>query len=504
MALSCSLGSQKRPVSSLFAGRLVKRPKCGPSVQEAALRLLQQNQNVDDLLTEVSLQDCLVSTVSSDPPLVPSAVSASLLLGELKREAERRRVPVTTVTVSVLVQRLKELTDATPEILRPTTRGQLCGLLQSCQELLSQGALCPDLLWNQLHREEKFPKLEVVFHLHSYNIISLQHILESQAGRPWLVSQLKALCSLSPTDETRPVQQRVLTWALQVLVGAGFDVDQVSTNKKLSVFCCSVLDLLLLWFLETVEKNESPSSAATGAQTWIELLDSSLCGSLVSAEAFQRFLTHCLRTTLTHQPRLTVSSAISLQSDWTFAKTCPLLTRLFRQLTVALELKKLFSDLQQILSTHEVNWRLVLGFLSTAVVYSSSAHATLSEVLDAMLRAAFQSYDLESLITAFVLARQAALEGPAVFSSYSHWFKRCFGGSSSPHAASKKALVFLLKFLSDLVPFEPPQYLKVHILHPPFVLTKHRSLLLEYVSLAKTRLADLKRTTGVSFSTDVI
>lgn len=36
-----------------------------------------------------------------------------------------------------------------------------------------------------------------------------------------------------------------------------------------------------------------------------------------------------------------------------------------------------------------------------------------------------------------------------------------FGGSSGPHAASKKSLVFLLKFLSDLVPFEPPQYLKV-------------------------------------------
>lgn len=36
-----------------------------------------------------------------------------------------------------------------------------------------------------------------------------------------------------------------------------------------------------------------------------------------------------------------------------------------------------------------------------------------------------------------------------------------FGGSSGHHATSKKSLVFLLKFLSDLVPFEPPNYLKV-------------------------------------------
>lgn len=38
-----------------------------------------------------------------------------------------------------------------------------------------------------------------------------------------------------------------------------------------------------------------------------------------------------------------------------------------------------------------------------------------------------------------------------------------FSGGSSHHANSKKSLVFLLKFLSDLVPFEPPQYLKVDI-----------------------------------------
>lgn len=38
-----------------------------------------------------------------------------------------------------------------------------------------------------------------------------------------------------------------------------------------------------------------------------------------------------------------------------------------------------------------------------------------------------------------------------------------FGGSSCHHATRKKSLVFLLKFLSDLVPFEPSHYLKVNI-----------------------------------------
>ncbi|KAF7244657.1 Fanconi anemia group A protein [Varanus komodoensis] len=67
-----------------------------------------------------------------------------------------------------------------------------------------------------------------------------------------------------------------------------------------------------------------------------------------------------------------------------------------------------------------------------------------------------------------------------------------FGSAGGLHSSSKKASVFFFKFLSDLVPFEAPQYLKVHILHPPLVPSKYRPFLLEYVTLAKTRLADLK------------
>ena len=36
-----------------------------------------------------------------------------------------------------------------------------------------------------------------------------------------------------------------------------------------------------------------------------------------------------------------------------------------------------------------------------------------------------------------------------------------FGSTRGIHSCSKKALVFLFKFLSDLVPFEVPRYLQV-------------------------------------------
>ncbi|XP_070626576.1 Fanconi anemia group A protein isoform X5 [Bos indicus] len=109
-----------------------------------------------------------------------------------------------------------------------------------------------------------------------------------------------------------------------------------------------------------------------------------------------------------------------------------------------------------------------------------------------LLARAFESWDLDSMVLAFLVVRQAALEGPAVFPSYATWFQATFGSTRGIHSCSKKALVFLFKFLSDLVPFEVPRYLQVHILHPPLVPGKYRTLLTDYVVLAKTRLADLK------------
>ncbi|XP_029952872.1 Fanconi anemia group A protein isoform X1 [Salarias fasciatus] len=299
---------------------------------------------------------------------------------------------------------------------------------------------------------------------------------------------MKALCGWMPPqeeEETRQVQQKVLSAVVGVLVSG----QDAAAERKISALCSSVLDDMLFWLLDSVDSSQSD---AGGAQRWIQVLEASLCGVSASPEALQRFFTHSLTQTLTYRPQLTVSDAISLQSQWTFAKSSHTLIALLRQLSGIFTVEQLLSHLQKVLETHEVNWKHVLSFCSTVLVYYSAAQHGLTELLSRLLSAAFHGYDLENMITAFLLARQASLEGPAIFPSYSHWFKMCFGGGTGFHASSKKSLVFLLKFLSDLVPFEPPQYLKVHILHPPFVPLKHRGLLMEYVSLAKTRLADLK------------
>ncbi|KAM7414081.1 hypothetical protein PAMA_019076 [Pampus argenteus] len=509
LSASCDSVSQKRTLSSLLAGRVVKRPKQGDDqhLQEAAVQLLEQQQDLCSLLREVenpnpsNILDGGQKQAASEG--ITSTFACSLLVCALRRQAAQLGVPLTALSVKMVLERLMEITGTEEEhkrgeLLTSSQRVQLFVLLESSRDLLSQGALCPKLLWQEYRRGQRLPQLEVVYHLHFYNILTIKHILESDEGvRLWLASQLKALCSWTPPlgeKEAQQVQQKVLSTVLGVLVGTGFQLshEPAAADRRISLLCCSVLDDMLFWLLDTVDTSLTQQSAVAGAELWCQLFDASLCGASTSPEALKRFFTHSLTQTLTYKPRLTVSDAITLQNEWTFAKAGRLLTNFFRKLAVIFSVEKLLDHLQQVLETHEVNWKHVLCFLSTLLVYNPCAEPCLKELLSRLLSSAFEGYDLESMITAFLLARQGALEGPCIFPSYSDWFKKSFGGGSSCHATSKKSLVFLLKFLSDLVPFEPPQYLKVHILHPPYVPVKHRSLLMEYVSLAKTRLADLK------------
>ncbi|XP_075931811.1 Fanconi anemia group A protein isoform X2 [Anarhichas minor] len=512
LSASCETVSQKRTLSSLLAGRVVKRPKQEDArrLQEAAIQLLEQQQNLCGLLREVGNTDpCNIFRTQNGEEKqagsegATSTSACSLLACELRRRASQLGVPAAALSVKMMLERLMEITGSEEEekrrgLLTSSQRVQLCVLLESSRELLSQGALCPKLLWQEYRRDQRLPNLEVVYHLHVCNILTLKYIIESdEEVRLWLVSQVKALCGWKPPhgdEETKQLQRKVLSTVVGVLVGSGFELIQepAAADRRASLLCCSVLDDMLFWLLDTVGKSLTLRCAGAGAELWIQIFDASLCGASASVETLQRFFTHSLTQTLTYKPRLTVSDAIALQNEWTFAKANRLLTSLFRKLAVIFSVEQLLCHLQQVLETHEVNWKHVLCFLSTLLVYNPCAQLSLRELLSRLLSSAFEGYDLENMITAFLLARQGALEGPAIFPSYSNWFKMSFGGGSGYHATSKKSLVFLLKFLSDLVPFEPPQYLKVHILQPPYVPVKHRSLLMEYVSLAKTRLADLK------------
>ncbi|XP_076119646.1 Fanconi anemia group A protein isoform X1 [Alosa pseudoharengus] len=506
--------SQKTSLSSLLASRAGKRPRehlSGEELQEAAIQLLNSNQNLSDLLLEVGQHSPKFGKVDhywdsgerdafDHRPDPVQKTGASFLLSELKRQSQELGVPVGVLSVKVVLERVLELTTEGDEdhvLLTSAQRAQLCVLLQSTRELLSLGTFSPRLLWQEYWKAQ--PKLEVIYHLHAENILALEDLFESNDDvGSWLVKEFQALCGLLPSQEEEELtKQKILSTVMCALVRGGFEEaqDTASSSRRFPQRCCSVLDNMLSWLLDSLSSSQGPQEQEEGkaaAMAWVGVFEACVSHASVLGQALRRFSTRSLTHILTHCPRLKVSDAIAMQNNWTFAKTNPLLTSLFCKLCVLFSMEELLSHLQQVLETHEVNWQHVLSCLSTLLVYHSDGQPCLKEMLSRLLSLAFEVYDLESMITAFLLARQGALEGSALFPSYSDWFKLAFGGASGYHGNSKKSLVFLLKFLSDLVPFDPPQYLKVHILHPPYVPAKHRALLQEYVSLAKTRLADLK------------
>uniref|UniRef100_A0A4X2LZV0 FA complementation group A n=1 Tax=Vombatus ursinus TaxID=29139 RepID=A0A4X2LZV0_VOMUR len=423
------------------------KPEREQKLQEAAVYLLKRHQNLNDLFLEVDGIQCKKTLCFSnliDPESlgVPGTHSKSFVVSSLQEQASKLGIPVGILSARTTASCLEQLCQA-PEgskqaaLLSLEQRKKLSSLLDIAQDLLERGLFC------------RFSFCQEVWK------VQVNCLLESSSPGTvvdWLYNSLCLVCEqMENSIQEVEVAEHILSDFMRIFVLRGFQ---------------NIQDLRRNVELEKVPQVGGKIKVVFGCRE---------VGLLFSFSG-------------------TVCDAVQRQKDWSFARTCPLLTTLYRRLFVIFSPKELIGHLQEVLETHEVNWQLVLSCVSTMVVCLAEAQQLVKDLLAHLMIKAFESYDLESMITAFLIARQAALEGPSVFIPYAEWFKVSFGNVSGYHGCSKKALVFLFKFLSDLVPFEAPQYMKIHILHPPLVPVKYRSLLMEYITLAKTRLADLKVT----------
>ncbi|NXH89101.1 FANCA protein, partial [Edolisoma coerulescens] len=432
----------------------------------------------------------------------------------LQEQASKLGVPAATLAAKNAVANVERICQdcASPSrvpLLNSGQRKSLSCLLQAVKDLLANNMFCRSLFCQEMWKMKEPPVLEAVWHLHSGDIAGLAELLESPAGPAaveWLCSSLCGLCEQAgdmPCGDTELAQRllsgKALGYFAIVFLQNGFEQAselgrKVEFQKVAYLFSHWVF--CVFWgtgVLDAVGKEkQEDGSVVQAVRFWLNVFNVSLYGSVAHPDSLRQFFRHTLTEVLTYNPELKVSDAIQMQKEWSFTRTSPLLTALYRKLLVAFSVKESICQLQQVLETHEVNWQHVLSCVSTLVVCQAEAGQLFKDLLSHLLLKAFGNYDMENMITAFLIARQAALEGPAVFMPYSEWFKASFGNAGGHHGSSKKSLVFLFEFLSELVPFEAAPYLKVHIMYPPFVPTKHRSLLLEYITLAKTRLADLK------------
>ncbi|XP_059940419.1 Fanconi anemia group A protein isoform X4 [Mesoplodon densirostris] len=507
-------GSRRRAWAELLAGR-VKRQKSGPEgeqkVRESAVRLLRSHLNLGDLVLEVEgpphKQLCLSRLIDDDGPVAHTDLSSSLIGSALRDQAAQLGVPAAVLSSQVVASGLVRVceADAGPPpkvLLTPDQRKKLSSLFEIAQKLLAQSMFSRLSFCQELRKVQNSLLLEAVWRLHVQNIVSLQELLEShadsQAMVAWLSRDLRLLCEQTEAPcQHADVARAMLADFVQMLVLRGFqkNVDGRGTVEPewMSQVAVAVLDRMLASALEALAAGIQEGSIAHKAVScWFGVFSGHVYRSIISTESPKRFFCHTLTQILTHKPVLKVSDAVQMQREWSFARTPPLLSGLYRRLFVILSPEELVGHLQEVLETQEVNWQHVLSCVSTLVICLPDAQQLVNGWVSRLLAHAFESGDLDSMVLAFLVARQAALEGPAAFPSYAAWFQATFGSTRGFHSCSKKALVFLFKFLSDLVPFEGPRYLQVHILHPPLVPSKYRALLTDYVALARTRLADLK------------
>ncbi|XP_045843425.1 Fanconi anemia group A protein isoform X3 [Meles meles] len=503
-------GGRRRTWAELLAGR-VGRQLRGPGrereLRESATRLLERHLSLKDLLVEVGGPAC--GTLCLDQLMGPEAsadLSSSFIGSALRDQASKLGVPVAVLSSRTVVSSIVQICASSGEpsrtvLLSAEQRKKLSSLLEVAQYFSAHGMFSRLSFCRELHEVQSSLLLEAVWHLHAQNIVSLPELWESHADTrstvAWLFRDLCLLCEqMEASTQHADIARTMLSDFVQLFVLRGFqkssDPSGVEPAHGAQV-AVTVLRRMLVFALEALAaglQDESP--AYRTVKNWFGVFCGHTCGGTISADVPKRFFSHTLTQVLTHKPVLRVSDAVQMQREWSFAKTHPLLTSLYRRLFTVLCPEELLGHFQEVLDTHEVNWRHVLSCVSTLVICVPEAPQLVKDWVARRLARAFESCDLDSMVTAFLVARQAALEGPSVFPSYPDWFQASFGSTRGFHSGSKKTLVFLFKFLSDLVPFEAPRYLQTHILHPPLVPSKYRSLLTDYITLAKTRLADLK------------
>eukprot|EP00074_Homo_sapiens_P069181 XP_011521247.1 Fanconi anemia group A protein isoform X2 [Homo sapiens] len=507
-------GGRRRAWAELLAGR-VKREKYNPEraqkLKESAVRLLRSHQDLNALLLEVEGPLCkklsLSKVIDCDSSEAYANHSSSFIGSALQDQASRLGVPVGILSAGMVASSVGQICTAPAETSHPVLltveqRKKLSSLLEFAQYLLAHSMFSRLSFCQELWKIQSSLLLEAVWHLHVQGIVSLQELLESHpdmhAVGSWLFRNLCCLCEqMEASCQHADVARAMLSDFVQMFVLRGFqknsDLRRTVEPEKMPQVTVDVLQRMLIFALDALAAGvQEESSTHKIVRCWFGVFSGHTLGSVISTDPLKRFFSHTLTQILTHSPVLKASDAVQMQREWSFARTHPLLTSLYRRLFVMLSAEELVGHLQEVLETQEVHWQRVLSFVSALVVCFPEAQQLLEDWVARLMAQAFESCQLDSMVTAFLVVRQAALEGPSAFLSYADWFKASFGSTRGYHGCSKKALVFLFTFLSELVPFESPRYLQVHILHPPLVPGKYRSLLTDYISLAKTRLADLK------------
>ncbi|KAL3858928.1 hypothetical protein ACJMK2_009177 [Sinanodonta woodiana] len=277
---------------------------------------------------------------------------------------------------------------------------------------------------------------------------------------------------------------------LGTVFNIGFGEKKVNSEETaaLNKACVGVLERV---YFDVVEH---PNDETETYCSWLSRAHSVM---EISVETMKRGCVHLLSMMVSHRPEMKVSQAIQQQTEWAYGKIPISMIELFKQMLLPFEVTEVTHLLIQVLENREINWQMFLSLVSVTFVCLPESVKIFTDLIQKLLQDGLEACDTEKTISGLLLARHCCLQGPHVFHSYPEWYQRTFGDSTRSPANSRKTFTFLMKLLTDLVPFEAASHLKAHILRPLYVPSKCRDILSDYIILAKTRLADLKESLNV-------
>ncbi|KAH0619723.1 hypothetical protein JD844_000661 [Phrynosoma platyrhinos] len=403
----------------------------GQKLQEKALHILSCHQNLGDLLQEVGSplgkKALVLSNSGTDGR--ETSVPDLLVVSALQDQAAALGVPVGILSARTAAQNVEKISAESSHSM----------LLKGEQRAIKQ----TDVSYNEL---SDFPVVTALFSFSTTEEVVLlaphfEEFIYTECFQPFTIcsrnvenAALWIFC-LADKDaldcHAQAVHHSILKEICDfaaVFLRHRFQKTPEPGKKlelqKLSKICCAVLERMLAWVLDSVAKEkQEDASTLKAVKRWLCVFTVTAYQGVVHPESLQEFFSHTLAQVLTYNPQLKVSDAICLQREWSFARTSTVLTLLYRKLFVLFKAEELIHHLQEVLETSEVNWHHILSCVSTLLVCHSEAESLIKDLLGQLLKKAFENYDLENMMTAFLIARQAALEGPAIFMPYSEWFK---------------------------------------------------------------------------------
>ncbi|XP_012946279.1 Fanconi anemia group A protein [Aplysia californica] len=356
---------------------------------------------------------------------------------------------------------------------------QMC--IHLMNKSIQKGVFIPSLCWSMLS-ECQLP-LEMLWRLHECQAIQLDAYLASKVCEKSfqcsVVKDLVKLCQCTQAD--RPGKRKVLAGLTSHFLLKGYLVENSSLRKVYTKMLDGVLEALI----------DVPESGDESPRPLL-LTDFSDFEENFPVEALRKFSLHALSVLLAYKAELSAEESLRQQGDWDQLSTHDTMREMMKQLFLLLDCEEVVGCLERFLAAGRINVRSVYTFSSALLVSYENAAPVLSDFVKKRLSEAVESSSVQQVACALLLSRLSSLLGPHLFPPYQDWFQDAVGKNSSSVAPTKSTFLFLVNFLSSLVPVERPEYLKAHILRRPYVPPKGKETYEDYVILAKTRLVDLK------------